>query len=415
MFGYVRKGDRLIGINGDPVADRLDCQYKLSEERVVLEFESRSGERRSFEIDNDYDTDIGLRFARDRIKPCKNKCIFCFVHQQPQGMRRPLYFRDDDFRLSFTHGNFITLSNIKQEEIRRIIEQRLSPMYVSVHTTDDKLRRYMFGNRKLEPIIPALRKLTEGGVAIHAQVVVCPEINDGERLRKTIGDLYGLFPGVESVGVVPVGLTKYRENLPELIPLDSERARGVLEIINRKQREFYRESDARFVFAADEFYIMSGRRLPRLAEYEEMPQFENGIGMMRLLLADFNRRRRYLERRKNSGRIAILTGCLAGEVLEKEVAVWLLKNRNYKLDIIPVENKFWGERITVSGLLTGKDLMNKAREIQSEYDIICLPPNCLNDDNLFLDDMTLERFRKSLKVRVMVGSYSIIDTLRGME
>ncbi len=415
LFGYVHKGDRLVGIDGKPVEDRLDCRYKLSEERVVLEFQTKSGKRHSFEIENDYEIDIGLRFARDKIKPCRNKCIFCFVHQQPKGMRRPLYFRDDDFRLSFTHGNFITLSNLKPGDVTRIVEQRLSPLYVSVHTTDDELRRYMFGNRRLEPIIPALKKLTEHGITVHTQVVVCPEINDSEQLRKTIDDLHSLYPGVDSVGVVPVGLTRYRGHLPALIPFDGNRADGVLKIIHEKQREFYKESGARFVFGADEFYIMAGKKLPRLSEYEDMPQFENGIGMMRLLLSDFNRRRRFLERDSGNRRICFLTGTLAAEILEKEVAGWLRKNRNFKLDIIPVENKFWGERITVSGLLTGKDLMEKAKAIQNNYDAIFLPPNCLNDDNLFLDDVTLERFRKAVKARVTVGSYSVIDTLRGMD
>jgi len=413
LFGYIRKGDRLISINGAPVEDRLDCQYKLSEERVVLEFETGGG-RQTFELGNDYDTDIGLRFARDRIKPCRNKCIFCFVHQQPKGMRRPLYFRDDDFRLSFTHGNFITLSNLKPEDIRRITEQRLSPMYVSVHTTDDDLRKYMFGNRRLAPIVPALKELTANGITVHTQVVVCPGINDGGQLAKTIDDLRELFPGVASIGVVPVGLTKYRRGLPELRPFNPESAGEALKIIHRKQKESFKKSGTRFVYGADEFYLLAGRELPRLNEYEDMPQFENGIGMMRLLLNDFRRRRRYLEKEAGNRRIAFLTGKLGGEILEKETAVWLREERNFMLDIIPVENNFWGEKITVSGLLTGKDMLEKAREIQDEYDTVFLPPNCLNDDNLFLDDMTLEHFRKNVKAKVTMGSYSIIDTLQGV-
>ncbi len=405
----------MISINGRPVRDQLDCRYHLAEEKVVLEFQSPSGKNESFELENDFTTDLGLRFAQDKIKACRNKCIFCFVHQQPKGMRRPLYFRDDDYRLSFTHGNFITLSNLKEEDIERIVSQRLSPLYVSVHTTDDDLRRKMFGNRRLPPIIPSLKELTSRGIKIHTQIVACPGINDGKVLSQTVSDLFELYPGIASVGVVPVGLTRYRDNLPELKPFSPAEADEVLSILHSLQRKCRAQSQTRFVCAADEFYILSGRKLPSLHEYEDMPQFENGIGMMRLLLSDFKRRRRYLEKYRGKERIAILTGKIAYPILQEEVVAWLKKERSFKIEAFPVTNDFWGEKITVSGLLTGTDLMKSANNLTEKYDIILLPPNCLNDDNLFLDDMNLTEFRKKINARVLVGRYSMIDTLREME
>lgn len=412
LYGYVRKGDSLTAINGEAVEDRLDCNFKLTEERVLLEFESPDGTKSVYELENDYRTDIGLRFEKDRIKPCRNKCIFCFVHQQPKGMRRSLYLRDDDFRLSFTHGNFITLSNLAEKDIDRIIEQRLSPLYISVHTTDDKLRRYMFGNRNLPPILPSLKRLTDRGITIHTQVVVCPGINDNDHLKQTISDLHALFPKTASVGVVPVGLTKYRENLPRLRSFDSEGAGKTLDIIHDFQKRYLAGGESRFVFAADEFYIMSRRKIPGQKVYEEMPQFENGIGMMRLLLSDFNRRRRFLKPVSDKKKIAFVTGVMAGPIIEDKIAGWLRRERGYDIKTISVFNEFWGQGVTVCGLLTGRDILKAFKNIDKEFDILYLPPNCLNDDDLFLDDMPLTQFRKEFNARVIPGRYSMIDTLR---
>ncbi len=409
LYGLIRPGYKLLKINGEKVRDNLDYRYKVAEEAVALEFEDARGERFGFKVRFETTGDLGLVFEEDKILTCRNRCVFCFVHQQPKGMRRPLYVRDDDYRLSFTHGNFISLSNLDDEEISRIIEQKLSPLYVSVHATDDNLRRALFRNEKLPPILPLLQRMIDGGIRFHTQVVVCPGINDGAALEKTIDDLFDLYPGVVTVGVVPVGLTKYRQRLPQLKSFDSEAA-TILEYLHQRQKEFKKKSSTRFIYAADEFYILAGIDFPPLAAYEEMAQFENGIGMMRLLLSDFSRRRRFLRVKNNRSRIAMLTGVSAFESLGKYI-VRPLRKENLRLDLYQVENRFWGESVTVSGLLTGRDIITKIKSLPKEYDIILLPPNCLNNDRLFLDDLSYDELQKKVASEVKVGYYSMIDTL----
>lgn len=409
LFGYVRPGFRLLKVNGEEVKDNLDYMFKSAEEFLSLEFEDTSGKIVRFDLE--CPPDPGLTFEPDKICRCKNKCIFCFVHQQPKGMRRSLYVRDDDFRLSFTHGNFISFSNVGDDDIRRIIEQRLSPLYVSVHATDDKLRKHLFNNKNLPPIMPQLRHLAEHGITFHTQVVVCPGVNDGAHLEKTINDLYSLYPAVQTLGVVPVGLTRYREKLPQLTPFDKSKADRMVAYIHSRQKVFLKQSGTRFVFAADEFYILSDRKLPKLSEYETMEQFENGIGMMRLFIADFNRRRRYIKNLPKNKKIAVMTGKSAFNKFNENI-INPLKKDGFKIDLFPVENHFWGKSVTVSGLLTGRDILAQVKKIARNYDIALLPPNCLNNDMLFLDDMSLEQFRAGVGIPVEAGDYSMIDTLK---
>ena len=413
LFGYVRKGYELIRINGEDIRDKLDCLFELSEEWSILEFRDKSGRERKVKIRNEYNPDIGLEFEPDKIKICRNKCIFCFIHQQPKGMRRALYVRDDDYRLSFTHGNFISLSNLTDDDYSRITRQRLSPLYVSVHTTDDNLRRMMFGNKKLPPILPRLKSLVDNGIIVHTQIVLMPNINDDAHLKKTVDELAGLYPGVASIGVVPVGLTRYRKNLPRLDRYDSTNSIPVLEYIHKKQRDFLKKQGSRIIYSADEFYILSGAELPRSAEYEDMPQFENGIGMMRYTLTDFNRKRRFL-RKFTSGkkRIALITGVLAFDILKNKIICELKTKTGFNVDIFPIPNRFWGETVTVSGLLTGKDILAGIKGLERRYDVIILPPNCLNDDNFFLDDISLDELKNKTRADIRVGSYSVADSLK---
>ena len=409
LHGKVKPGDRLISINSKPVRDNVDYMFKSAGGRLRLIFEKESGERLSFDIKES--SDLGLTFESDKILTCKNKCIFCFVHQQPKGMRRSLYIKDEDYRLSFTHGNFISMSNLTGTDTERIIEQRLSPLYVSVHTTDDELRRFMFGNKNLSPVRPALKYLVENGIVFHTQIVVCPGINDCHHLEKTINDLYALYQGVKTVGVVPVGLTKYRNNLPGLKPFAREEAANLLDNIHARQKVFLAQSGSRFVFAADEFYILAGRKLPAMSEYEEMEQFENGIGMMRKFLTDFNRRKKALSSIRRNKKIAMMTGESAYTIIRDNIVSHLKKNR-FEVDIFSVGNRFWGKNVTVSGLLTGRDLLAEVRKINKSYDIALLPPNCLNNDDLFLDDLTLELFQKKAGMDIRVGSYNLVETLK---
>jgi putative radical SAM enzyme (TIGR03279 family) len=412
LFGKIRTGFDLVSINGEPVEDNLDCMYKLAADFVNLELLDMQGKTVRLRLPNDSFGNLGLRFESDKMKICRNKCIFCFVHQQPKGMRHALYVRDDDYRLSFTHGNFITLSNLSESDISRIAEQRLTPLYVSVHATNDSLRRDMFGNKKLPPVLPQLESLTKHKIIIHAQVVLCPGINDGAHFLKTVNDLSSLFPGVASLGVVPVGLTKYRRGLPLLKHYGQDGADRVIATVHSFQKQFLSKIKLRFIYAADEFYIQAGRKLPGLFEYEEMPQFENGVGMMRYFLTDFNRKKRFLGVGKTKKRMAVITGSSAHKMLKNEVITYLNSEAGLNIDLFPVENRFWGRYVTVSGLLTGGDILSCLNRIKGKYDVILLPPNCINDDNLFLDDMSLDGLRKKSGMHISIGSYSMVDTIR---
>jgi putative radical SAM enzyme (TIGR03279 family) len=409
LFGLVRPGYKLVAINGRGIRDKIDYAFELAEDSVHIELENHKGEK--VEFDFDCPTELGLTFEPDKICTCKNKCIFCFVHQQPKGMRRSLYVKDDDYRLSFAFGNFISLSNLSASDIKRIVDQRLSPLYVSVHTTDDNLRRMMFKNKKLPPMLPQLKHLTKKGIRFHTQVVVCPGINDGEHLKKTVEDLYRLHPGVATLGVVPVGLTRYRQKLPKLTPVDKDKSEEILAFIHACQKEYLERRGSRFVFVADEFYILAGRDFPRISQYEQMEQFENGIGMMRLFLTDFNRRRKSLIRLSKMVRIVILTGEAASDSLNQR-ALPFLRKAGFAIDALIVKNRFWGQNVTVSGLLTGRDLLRALRKAKDKYDVALLPPNCLNDDRVFLDDVSLDEFREKAGLEVIVGSYSLVDTLK---
>ncbi len=411
LFGYVRPGYSIKSINGRPVLDSIDFRFRTAGERVTIVFEGPQTRQTSFTLDSDAG-DLGLTFDDDRVMVCRNKCIFCFVHQQPKGMRRALYIKDEDYRLSFTHGNFVTLSHTTEEEIERIIGQRLSPLYISVHTTDDKLRGKMLGSRTATPILPLLRRLAEGGITIHAQVVLCPGINDGSYLRKTIDDLAELFPEVGSLAIVPVGLTKYRKNLPRLRKYKPLEASAILDQIEQRQRNFLKLSGSRFVWPADEFYVETGKPFPARAVYEDMPQFENGVGMVREFISAFNRRRDSLRSVRSGLRALFLTGRAAYPFLMSDIFPYIKKTLGLKLEFQAVENRFWGSMVTVSGLLTGKDLLRKARARVKGYDVVVLPPNCLNQDGLFLDDMSIDEFRSVVGKEVVVGKYKLAETLR---
>ncbi|MCX6826326.1 MAG: DUF512 domain-containing protein [candidate division Zixibacteria bacterium] len=411
LLGLIHTGFKLTHIDGVRVRDSIDCRYKLANETARLEFEDISGRKLYFQIRFEQNNDLGLTFEDDKILTCRNKCIFCFIHQQPKGMRHSLYVKDDDYRLSFTHGNFISLSNITRIDRERIVEQRLSPLYISVHSTDDSLRRRLFGNDKLPAIFPELEYFVKAGIKMHTQVVVCPGINDGAHLEKTINDLFSLNSGVLTVGIVPVGLTKYREKLADIIPFNTIMARNIISYLHLRQREFHKKCGSRFVFCADELYILARRKLPALYEYEEIAQFENGIGMMRTFLADFNRKRRFLKKGKRHIRMAVLTGRLAFDIFKENIILPLCR-AGLKIDIFPVENRFWGKQITVSGLLTGRDILAKIKTLSGQYDVVLLPPNCLNGDGLFLDDLTLDDLRNKTDVEIMAGSYSMIDTVK---
>ncbi|MGH8015722.1 MAG: DUF512 domain-containing protein [Candidatus Zixiibacteriota bacterium] len=412
LFGYVRPGYLVVSVNGEKVLDEIDFRYKVTDESIDIRFADAKGKEFNFKFDEYYPGDLGLTFASDKIRTCKNDCIFCFIVQQPQGLRRSLYTKDEDYRLSFTHGNFITLSNTTDEDIERIISQRLSPLYVSVHATDDKLRRCMLRNEKLAPIIPRLKYLGDNGITIHSQVVLCPGINDGDQLGRTIEELAGLYPAVETLAVVPVGLTKYRDKLAKLRTYHKNEAREIIAYVNARQEKLSESLGTRFVWPSDEFYVIAEQEFPPLAFYEEMNQFENGIGMVREFITKFKRRRHKLRGIQSDKKALFLTGSSAFPFMSKEILPFLTDELGLQVELDLLPNRFWGEAVTVSGLLTGQDLLRHARYNAARFDALVLPPNCLNNDSLFLDNLTLEQFKSALGKPVYVGQYNLAATVK---
>ncbi|MCX6834076.1 MAG: DUF512 domain-containing protein [candidate division Zixibacteria bacterium] len=412
LFGRVRPNHTLISVNGQPVQDVIDFHFRTADETVELIFEAPGGKRSTFSFNFGSGDESGLTFEEPPVRTCKCNCIFCFVHQQPKGMRKALYVKDEDYRLSFTHGNFVTLSNAGDDDLTRMVAQRLSPLYISVHATDDTLRRCLLRNEKLAPILPRLRYLVDNGVQLHTQVVLCPGVNDGPHLEQTIQQLAQLYPGVQSLAVVPVGLTKYRERLTKLRTYTGQEAEDIIGQVEEHQRSFLESLGTRFVWAADEFYIQAGRDFPSHASYEEMPQFENGVGMAREFITRFNRRRSPLRGIKSRHRALVLTGHSAFPLWQSRLLPYLRKELRLQLKLEAVSNQFWGDTVTVSGLLTGQDLLQAARTCGEDSDIVVLPPNCLNQDDLFLDNMSLEQFRRTLDKTVVVGSYDLYRTVR---
>jgi len=409
LYGKVPSGAELARINGHKITDEIDLQVYGTEDVLRMEFVYKR-KRISLTLRNISYNDLGMQFETPKIRVCDNKCIFCFVHQQPREMRHSLYVKDDDYRQSFIHGNYISLSNLTESDYERIIRQRLSPLYVSVHTTDDKLRRFIFHNRRLKPILPALRRLTSHGISIHAQAVICPGINDGSHLDRTITELASLAPGISSLAIVPVGLTRYREKLPCLRSFNQQEALNVIRRVEEHQERCLKHLNSRFVYPADEFFLLAKRPIPPLNYYEDMPQFENGVGMVRQFIVDFNRRRRYLPQRvKRPMRLGLVTGHSAERFVRETVLPCLKSIGRLTTELIPVDNRFWGKTVTVTGLLTGKDIQTALRK--SRADVIILPPNCLNVDGVFLDDVSLAQFCAWAKRPVLIGKYQIASSI----
>lgn len=397
-------GDELISVNDCEIKDYIDYKFQISDEVVKMEIMKKDGEIWELDIEKEYDEDIGIIFENplmDNIKVCSNKCIFCFIDQMPKGMRKSLYLKDDDTRLSFLYGNFITLTNLTDDEIDRIIKYRISPIKVSVHTTDPSLRMYMMGNNKEKDILSYLKRLIEAGITVDCQIVLVRDVNDGKHLEKTIRDLSALHPYLRSVAVVPVGLTNHREKLVKLLPFDKESALELVSQVTSIQNDMYKKINTRFIFIADEFYLLSETDFPDYDSYEDFDQLENGIGMCRLLkwevddmLDNINEKYTLLR-----DEITIVTGVCAYDYMVS-LTQEIMKKVNVNINVVKIINKFFGERITVSGLTTGKDIIGQLKN--KGYKNIVLPNNMINDNLVMLDDLTIDDLKKELNTEVMV-------------
>lgn len=385
----VKAGESLLAVNGSSVRDIIDLSFLLADEQVILNVAAADGTERSITIDKRIDEDLGLEFESavfDKVTTCYNKCVFCFVDQMIPGMRKGLYVRDDDYRLSFLYGNFITLTNMKDEDFDRIIKTHMSPLYVSVHATDPKVRCEMMKNRFAGELMDKLKRLFDAGITVHTQIVCCPGYNDGEVLKRTYADLRALAPMVETMAVVPVGLTKNRAHLTPLRLFTPQEAADIVTMVTGWQRECRASLGKSFVYLGDEFYILAGMPLPQAEWYDGFPQLENGIGLSRNFMEEWQKASK-IAPVKGEVNSVIPVGTSAYKVLQPLIEAFNAET-GMQHKLIAVENEFFGNTVNVTGLLCGKDILNAVKGAAS----IILPEVVLNSDDLFLDDMSYAEF-----------------------
>ena len=411
--GVLNPGDEVSAINGVLLRDVIDARFYAAEEELTLTVQRPDGSIAELEVVKEIDDDLGIEWEPDKIRICKANCDFCFVHQQPKKkLRRTLYIKDDDYRLSFLHGNFVTLTNMTEDDYQRIFEQRLSPLYVSVHCTNDEVRRIYLRKADAEPILPLLRRLHEHGIETHTQIVVTPGLNDGDVLWQSFDDLLALYPKVPSIGVVPIGLTQHRANLPDLNLIEPEQAAQILREIDKRQATMRRRHSVGGVYAADDMFLIAGRRIPDADYYDDYCQVENGIGMLRQLMDDFDAGEDELPVSIDKPRtFCLITGAHAGPFIAK-----LCERTNSRvqgLELIPlvVLNDFWGRTVTTSNLLTGGDIAEQFNSSGIPADALVLPPDCLNTDGLFLDDETPESVSVRTGRLVHRSEYDFVQTV----
>jgi len=405
-------GDRIIKVNGRVVRDYLDFRFQTAgETELVLEVRKKSGDDWEVELDRAENEDFGLTFEQIVPRQCANECIFCFCNGNPVDARPSLFIKDEDIRLSFLYGNYTTLTSISEDEIKRIIEQRLSPQYVSVHATDLDVRAYLLGVAKERADIWAkVRRLLDAGIEIHAQVVLCPRINDGEVLHKTILDLAAEYPRITSVAIVPLGLTRYNTD-PRLTAVTPEFCRNVIDQVGSIQKQLHGELGTNFALLGDEIYLRAGRRIPARSHYGAYPQIEDGVGMVRAFTNDFARLTKRLERESHVNKKAatIFTGTLFAPVLREMIDKWNSRFQT-KLCVEPLENTYFGGDVSVAGLLTGRDLLAARDKVSGEF--VLIPKQMLkSDDAIMLDGMTLAEVTEAIGCPVYAVSLEELAAL----
>ena len=413
----IEPGDNILAVNDHPIEDIFDYQYLINDEYIELLVKKSDGEEWLLEIEKDYDEDLGIVFENslmDNYKSCYNKCIFCFIDQNPKGMRDTIYFKDDDSRLSFLQGNYITLTNMKDEDIDRIINYHLAPINISVHTTNPQLRCSMLNNRFAGTILERIRKFYNAGIPMNGQIVLCKGINDGEELWRSISDLMEFVPVMEGLSVVPVGLSDYRDGLFHLEPFDKEDACEVIDIIEHFQKKAYEKHGIHFVQASDEWYINAGRDFPEAERYDGFVQLENGVGMVRLMKEEFEQEFSAVQGDDREYEVSIVTGVLVYDSIKILVDRMKEKFPNVKIHLYKIINDFFGHRITVTGLLTGGDIIKQLKGKPLGQRLI-LPSNTLMaDEPKFLDDVTLDQFIEALQVDVCIVESSGADFIHSV-
>ena len=399
----IEVGDVLLAINDQAIQDVFDYRYLIKNEYIEVLVEKQDGEEWLLEIDKDYDEDLGIEFENglmSEYRTCSNKCIFCFIDQMPPGMRETLYFKDDDSRLSFLQGNYITLTNMSDKDVERIVRYRLEPINISFQTTNPELRCKMLHNRFAGEALKKVDILYQGGIEMNGQIVLCKGVNDGEELERSIRDLTGYLPMLKSVSVVPVGLTKYREGLYPMTPFTKEDAREVIRVIHKWQEKVYKEYGTHFIHAGDEWYLLAEMEVPQEESYDGYLQLENGVGMLRLLFNEFEEAFGKLTGDDRVEELSVATAKLAYPYIDRMARRMQEKYPGLKIHTYCIRNDFFGERITVSGLITGQDLMAQLKD-QELGERLLIPCNMLKmDEDIFLDDFTLDEVADTLQVPI---------------
>jgi putative radical SAM enzyme (TIGR03279 family) len=399
----LQPGDKIEAIDGSRVKDIIDYRFKVADENIVLRVR-QSGAIQEYQIDKDYDDDLGLEFEEFRIRKCANDCIFCFVDQNPPGMREAIYFRDGDFRLSFLHGHYITMTNMGWKELKRVVEQRLTPLYISVHVTQPDKRLEMFLYGKDDLILKKFEYLTENGIELHSQVVLCPNWNDGEFLEKTIEDIHQYTPMARSMSIVPAGLTKHRDGLPYIAPVTTEYAKEFLPFAEKLANKYKLKDDRRFVFLSDEWYLMTKKELPSITYYEDSELSENGVGQVPHFWNSWQKDIESLPKKINKPkRVTVCTGTLISEWFKLNWIPTVKNIENLEVNHITILNEFYGSKeVTVSGLLVGRDIIDQLKG-KDLGDMVIFSDRILSETGtVTLDDMSLDRISEEVGTPVVV-------------
>jgi putative radical SAM enzyme (TIGR03279 family) len=406
----IQPGNRLIRINGKRVQDELDYQFRITEESLILDFEI-DGKIEQVEVEKEYDDDLGVEFEEMKIRSCANDCVFCFVDQNPPNMRDGMYFRDGDYRMSYLYGHYITMTNMGQNELNRIVEQRLSPLYISVHVTDPDLRQKLFLYKRDDNLLDKLTFLTENNIELHTQIVLMPGVNDGKYLEGTLKDLYQFFPLLGSCSIVPVGLTGHREGLMHLESVDKTYAENLIKKLPTLRNKFPGKNSA-FVLLSDEWYILAGKEFPPTEEYGNFDLAENGVGQVRSFLNRFEEELAFFpETIPTRTHISIATGTLVHSIFKEKVLPKLNKIKNLSVDLIPIVNNFYGNSVTVSGLLTGTDIISQLSSLELG-DAVWMSHRILNDEGTkTLDDLSIEDISTAIKTPLLISNDSFSELI----
>jgi len=408
----IKPGSKLISINQKEINDQLDYRFHNSGEELEVLIE-QEGEKIIFEIEKEYQEDLGLILEDLKMRKCGNKCVFCFVHQNPKGLRKTLYFKDEDYRFSFLYGHYVTLSNARQKDLERIVDQRLTPLYISVHATDPELRKYLLGIKYEDNLLEKIKFLTSHGIELNCQVVLCPDLNDGKQLEKTISDLKQFYPAVRSVAIVPVGLTRHRRNLPELKPVTHQYSLDLMAEIDQKRQELLRELGSSFIYLSDEFYIRTARQIPENSYYEGFYQLENGVGLTRDLISRFQLELPDIFKLKPEMSLTLVSARLGAAALRKYFIPDLTRIPGLRVKLYQVANYFYGSSIVVAGLLVGRDIFNHLKN-KELGDYIILPPRVLNHDGVFLDDWTVDQLERKLQRKIFIFPDSFLKLFQNI-